>query len=64
MEKQGFKLSYYLSDGDLVRELSKSPAAPEDIMASLRFMSSPGVSIVVELANYEIKDGKAIEMSL
>lgn len=64
MEKQGFKLSFYSAEGDLVPELSKSPAAPEDIMACMRFMSSPGVSIVVELANYKIEDGKAIEVSL
>lgn len=55
MKKNVLVIEFHDPDGNQVRQLSKCPASPEDVMAALNFLT-PGSDYVVSVQEVEFDD--------
>lgn len=60
MKKQVFVIEFHDADGNTVKQLSKCPARPEDLMAACQFLTL-GCDIVASLQEVEVDDNGQIK---
>lgn len=61
MKKQHFLcIEFHNANGDTVKELTKCPARPEDVMAALQFLNI-GCDITVSIQECEVSDDGKIK---
>lgn len=64
MKKNVLIIEFHDAEGNTVKQLSKCPAAPEDVMAAMQFLTV-GCDIVVSVQELEINnEGKIINNPL
>lgn len=59
MKKKVLVLEFHDADGNVVRQLSKCPASPEDVMAALNFLTL-GCDYVVSVQEVEVDNNNQI----